>query len=71
MGNIYDQFIDEVLQIAYQYGQIDGEHHKTWVIDQMVRKLCGNEKKYKKWVKEFEKGEDGPKTYEWDEGIAP
>jgi hypothetical protein len=27
--------------------------------------------KYKKYVTEFEDGEDGPHTYEYDEGIAP
>lgn len=29
------------LQFAVSYGQIDGAHHKTWVIDQMVRALTG------------------------------
>jgi hypothetical protein len=26
---------------AFRYGQIDGSHHKQWVIDQMVRILLG------------------------------
>ena len=26
---------------------------------------------YITWVKEMKAGEDGPETYEWDEGIAP
>jgi hypothetical protein len=26
---------------AFRYGQIDGSHHKQWVIDQMVRILFG------------------------------
>jgi hypothetical protein len=29
------------LLYVYSYGQIDGEHHKQWVIDQMVRILKG------------------------------
>jgi hypothetical protein len=29
------------LQIASAYGQIDGNHHKTWVIEQMVAALTG------------------------------
>lgn len=29
------------LQIASNYGGIDGDHHKAWVIDQMVRALTG------------------------------
>lgn len=57
----------KALDIAFSYGQIDGSHHKTWVIDQMVRLLCGSEEKYKEWVKIYEN--DG--EYEWDCGIAP
>lgn len=53
----------------YQYGGIDGGHHKQWLIDQVVRELTGEY--YKQWVKNYEMGEDGPQTYEWDQGIAP
>lgn len=31
--------IEKALEYAYRYGQIDGAHHKQWVIDQMVRAL--------------------------------
>lgn len=51
------------------YGAIDGAHHKMWVIDQMVRVLTGGD--YDQWVRDFCAGEDGPQTYEWNEGIAP
>lgn len=57
--------IEDALALAWQYGQIDGGHHKMWVIDQMVRVLLGDE--YEKWVKEYE----GDDEYEWDVGIAP
>ena len=57
--------IEDALGLAWQYGQIDGGHHKMWVIDQMVRVLLGDE--YEKWVKEYE----GDDEYEWDVGIAP
>ena len=63
------QRIDDALHVAFHYGSFDGDHHKMWVIDQMVRALTG--KKYEKWVAEFQDGEDGPETYLWDEGIAP
>lgn len=63
--------IVEALSLIYKYGGIDGAHHKQWLLDQLVRTLVGSDKKYKTWVKHFEEGEDGPKTYEWDEGIAP
>lgn len=52
--------IEKALEIAKD-GQIDGAHHKTWIIDQMVRALTGNG--YKAFVQAY----DG----EWDEGIAP
>lgn len=54
---------------AMQFGSIDGEHHKAWVIDQMVRALMGAE--YSAWVAEHNEGEDGPDTYAWDCGITP
>jgi hypothetical protein len=60
--------IKQALEIA-EYGGCDGAHHKTWVIDQMVRVLTGDD--YEKWVAQYQDGEDGPETYEWDEGIAP
>ena len=33
--------IEKALGLAVQYGGIDGDHHKRWVIDQMVRTLTG------------------------------
>jgi hypothetical protein len=33
--------IGKALEIAVKYNGIDGGHHKTWVIDQMVRALTG------------------------------
>lgn len=32
---------DWALYFIGRYGQIDGEHHKTWVLDQVVRIICG------------------------------
>lgn len=61
--------IDRAINLAVAYGGIDGEHHKTWVIDQMVRTLAGD--RYEAIVKEAKAGEDGPDTYEWNEGTAP
>lgn len=39
------------------------------VLDQVVRALTGN--KYEEWVKKQKTGEDGPETYDWEEGIPP
>ena len=61
--------VEKALDIALQFGQVDGGHHKAWVIDQIVQKLTG--KGYKAWVAKHNKGEDGPDTYWWDTGIAP
>jgi len=33
--------IEKALDYAIHYGGIDGDHHKAWVIDQMVRALTG------------------------------
>lgn len=61
---------DKVLEITFQYGQIDGEHHKTWVKDQIVRILTGD--KYNEFVNEYETDEEtGEKEWIWKNGIAP
>jgi hypothetical protein len=60
--------ISEALDLIMQYGGIDGAHHKTWVLDQVVRVLADD---YDQWVADAKAGDDGPDTYEWDEGIAP
>lgn len=57
------------LSILLQYGNIDGSHHKMWVIDQVVRILAGDQ--YDNLIAFICDGEDGPDTYEWDIGIAP
>lgn len=65
-----DAEIEKALEKAFQYGQIDGDHHKTWVIDQMVRVLTGD--KYNEFVKEYEIDEEtGEKEWIWKNGIAP
>ncbi len=62
--------IEKALSIAWSYGQIDGGHHRLWVIDQMVRALFENEDEYKSWVKAYETP-DGEDYWEWNTGIAP
>lgn len=63
------QRIERAILIAVQWGSISGDHHKAWVIDQMVRALAGE--RYEEVVREAKAGEDGPETYTWDEGIPP
>lgn len=64
-----EERIKRALSYAWSYGQIDGSHHKMWVIDQMVRTLLGKEE-YSKWVASYETP-DGEDYYVWDTGIAP
>lgn len=71
-----EQRINEALKIAFNYAQTDGSHHKTWVIDQMIRKLLG--KDYESWVAKYMFGDKNPveavqteEYYNWDIGVAP
>jgi hypothetical protein len=65
----FEKRVKKALQLAFRYSQIDGDHHKAWVIDQMIRTLTGAH--YKKWIRDYKSGEDGPDSYSWDKGIAP
>lgn len=87
-----EQQIDEALRMI-RCDLTDGDHHKMWLIDQIVRVLTdcpmeeatatdcngktysyealGESREYREFVRNFENGEDGPKTYEWDTGISP
>lgn len=65
--DLFEKRADKALDIASQYGQIDGAHHKAWVIDQMVRALVGDAAAYRAWVEEYEN--DG--AYVWNTGVAP
>ena len=60
---------NSALSILLRYGQIDGAHHKTWVIDQAVRALTGDS--YDDIIRKANEGEDGPDTYEWECGTPP
>jgi hypothetical protein len=43
----------QAVDLIWQYGGIDGAHHKQWVIDQILRILQGRED-YERWVKQYE-----------------
>lgn len=63
-----EEKIQEALNFIKNFGGFDGDHHKQWVLDQLVHILAPD---YDQWVREFEDGEDGPHTYEWGDGVAP
>ncbi len=60
--------IEAAIQLILELGCFDGAHHKQWVLDQLLRILADD---YDSLMVEYKDGEDGPDTYEWDEGIAP
>jgi hypothetical protein len=64
-----EERVKTAVALAVQYGGVDGDHHKAWVIDQMVRILTGDD--YGGVVANAKMGENGPETYGWDTGIAP
>lgn len=71
--NDTDKRINDALDIAWQYSQIDGAHHKAWSIDQMVRALLGGDAEYNKWITKYTApiSDEPDDYYEWDVGIAP
>lgn len=68
-----DEANDRLRQVLtfLPYGQLDGAHHKTWVIDQLAHIVLQDD--YETWVTWFRgaKDEDGYDEYTWDEGVAP
>lgn len=61
--------LDAAVAVCIRYGGIDGEHHKTWVIDQVLRVLLTDQ--YDRVIAESCAGEDGPNTWGHDVGVAP
>lgn len=59
--------VKKALEIAENYGMVDGAHHKMWVIDQMARELLQSD--YDLWVRTIT--HDDNYDYEWDTGVAP
>ena len=58
-----------ILDLIFEYGQTDGEHHKMWLIDQIVRILTKD--KYNEWIRSYVYDEETGDIYNWDKGIAP
>lgn len=62
--------ITAALNIARYYGHIGGDHHRVWVIDQIVRALTASD--YDQWVKSVTTAPSGVDFgIEWDTGIMP
>lgn len=69
MTKTTQQQINEAVDLAFNGLCCDGGHHKQWYLDQIARILLGNQ--YEQTKKDAKSGEDGPLTYDWEEGIAP
>jgi hypothetical protein len=57
--------IQAVMDFLWEVGQVEGDHHKAYVIDNVVRLLLA--KGYDEWVKHYE--DQGQNV--WDIGVAP
>lgn len=53
--------IDKAIEIAAKYGMVDGEHHKQWVIDEILCQLLGRHN-HRQFLIE---------NPDWDRGLAP
>jgi hypothetical protein len=66
----------QALDIIYMYGGIDGDHHKQWVLDQVVHILTETTVEYDKWVighyrSESTNNPSNPYGYHWNRGVPP
>ncbi len=59
-----DPKIKEAIDLAAEAMNADGDHHKTWYIDQIVRVLVGD--KYPQIVEEYKS-----ESVDWKEGVQP
>lgn len=66
-----EKALEEALKVLFLYSQFDGEHHKAWALDQVTRKITGEN--YEKFIEEYEEplSDDPEDYYAWDAGIAP
>lgn len=64
-----DELVERLMKVAeiiYECGGIDGNHHKQWVLDRVLRAAL-DEQGYLHWVAMYE--DDG--EHIWDVGVAP
>ena len=63
------QRIEAAITVAIRHGGLHGERRKAWVINEMLRKLCGDQ--FEKLTRAVRAGELDDNVYTWDEGTAP
>jgi hypothetical protein len=63
MRQSYKARLAKIQELLEQYGDLDGAHHKQWVLDQIARVVLGDE--YDEWAAASEDADA------WDTGVAP
>jgi hypothetical protein len=64
-----------IINFIEEHGQVEGDHHRLYCIDQVLRIALGDD--YNQWVKDFEAPQEEPGypgefwEDEWEIGIAP
>ena len=58
----------KALGLIEQYADVDGKHHRQWLLDQVVSALTGDDDEYRHFVEEYNAQRH---TTDWNEGIAP
>lgn len=56
--------------LVKEHGMTGGEHHKQWVIDQLLQIILG-ELEYAAWFRRYDYEAMQSGTKRWDYGIAP
>lgn len=61
------KILDDILELIGDVGDTDGEHHKQWLLNEILRKILGDGEAYADWIFQWQGGNGA----EWDVGIAP
>lgn len=64
-GHDLGKRVGNAVSVIYDFGGIEGDHHRCWVIDQTLRALL--EDQYEAFIAWYERDGD----YSWETGIAP
>lgn len=62
--------IAKVKDLIFDFGGIDGSHHKQWLLNEILKTVLTTEE-YNEWLVQYSLDEDGEVSFEWDKGIAP
>jgi hypothetical protein len=68
-GPLQRAAVELAIAIILRHGQLGLPSHKSWVIDQVLRLLAAD--RYDELRSQACDGDEGPDTYDWDEGIPP